>query len=393
MSRHVLNIFARTRSQANANARRMKILVWQWGKRGGGPRYATALAAGLQALDGDPSCGRVAVSLSLSIQAEIMHGPAAPDCALPVRTYGGLPGLIARLPTLAFDVAPLALRLRRLAPDAAICAMPSPLDLLMAAALRREGIPFMVVVHDADAHPGDGFPLQMTLQRRLVSRSDGLVALTGHVADRLRAQHLVGDRPLIMAPLPPLVFGPHPAPPGAHRGPLRLLSFGRLLPYKGLDLLAEAIARLGPRPDIQFRVVGRGPESAPLDALRRFANVTVENRWVPEDEVGALLAWSDALVLSHREASQSGVAAAAIAAGRWILATRVGGLAEQLSHEKLARLCDPTADSLAHAINQLAVDPPQTALSDDPARPRRGTAVGLLQHLQNLQHRPRAAHD
>lgn len=216
------------------------------------------------------------------------------------------------------------------------------------------------------------------------------MALTGHVADRLRAQNLIGERPLIMAPLPPLVFGPPPAPPGAHGGPLRLLSFGRLLPYKGLDLLAEAIALLGPSPDPQIRVVGRGPESASLDALRRFANVTVENRWVPEDEVGALLAWSDALVLSHREASQSGVAAAAIAAGRWVLATRVGGLAEQLGHEKLARLCDPTAGSLADAINQLAVDPPQPALSDDPARAWGGTAITFLHHLHHLQQRQRS---
>ena len=62
---------------------------------------------------------------------------------------------------------------------------------------------------------------------------------------------------------------------------------------------------------------------------------------MPEHEVGELIAWADALVLSHREASQSGVAAAAIAAGRWLVATRVGGIAEQLKDERLALLCDP----------------------------------------------------
>ena len=124
---------------------------------------------------------------------------------------------------------------------------------------------FLVVVHDADLHPGDGFPLQMTLQRLLMRRADGLIALSDHVAGRLRAHDLVGDRPLIMTSHPPLVFGAPPALPRAHGGKLRLLSFGRLLPYKGLDLLAEALRLLGPRPDVEIRVVGSGPETPVLD--------------------------------------------------------------------------------------------------------------------------------
>ena len=111
-------------------------------------------------------------------------------------------------------------------------------------------------------------------------------------------------------------------------------------------------------------MVGSGPESAVLDGLRALPGVTVENRWVPEDEVGALLAWADALVLSHREASQSGVAAAAIAARRWIVATRVGGLAEQLEGVPGAMLCEPDGEGLAGALARLLQDreqppPPQ----------------------------------
>ena len=45
-----------------------------------------------------------------------------------------------------------------------------------------------------------------------------------------------------------------------------------------------------------------------------------------DDEIGAIIAWSDALVLPYREASQSGAAAAAIAARRFVVATRVGSL-------------------------------------------------------------------
>ena len=91
----------------------------------------------------------------------------------------------------------LAGRLRGLAPDVAICAMPGPLDLLMAAALHRLGIPMVVTVHDADLHPGDGLPLQMALQRALIRRATALVALTGHVANRLRQQPASRYLPLL----------------------------------------------------------------------------------------------------------------------------------------------------------------------------------------------------
>ena len=129
-----------------------------------------------------------------------------------------------------------------------------------------------------------------------------------------------------------------------------MLNFGRLLPYKGLDLLADALHLLGPRADMEVRVVGQGPESAALTALRALPGVTVENRWVPEGDVGALLAWSDIVVLPYREASQSGVAAAAIAAGRRVVATRVGGVVEQLRDEPFATLCAADSLSLATAL-------------------------------------------
>jgi glycosyltransferase involved in cell wall biosynthesis len=260
--------------------------------------------------------------------------------------------------------------------------MPAALDLLMAAALRRAGVPFLVVVHDAQAHPGDHFPPQIFLQRRLLRRADGMIALTRHVAGRLRAQPGTDRKPLILATHPPFVFAPRPPPPRAHGGPLRLLSFGRLLPYKGLDLLAAALIQLGPRPDLDVRVVGSGPESAALATLRGLPGVRVENRWVPEEEIGALLGWSDAMVLSHTEASQSGVAAAAIAARRWVVATRVGGLAEQLRGETLARLCDPAPESLAAALRGLLESPPVMAgPGEDPQAAWRRTAAELVGHI------------
>lgn len=322
--------------------------------------------------------------LSLSTSAEILHSASAPVPDLPVPTYAGWLGYLWRLVQAPRMVHWLARRLALLRPDLAICALPGPLDLLMLAALRRSRVPVVVVAHDADVHPGDGLPFQMSLQRRLLHRADAVVALSDHVASRLAEQRLVDRDKLLVLSHPPFVFGPPSAPPRAHGGPLRLLCFGRLLRYKGLDLLADALRRVGTRGEWELRVVGSGPEGAELAALRALPGVTVENRWVPEDEIGTLIAWADGVVLPYREASQSGIGPAAIAAGRYVIATRVGGLVQQLQNEPLATLCDPNAASLASALSGLLEAPPEAWPGIDPADLRlawRDMASSLLDRV------------
>jgi glycosyltransferase involved in cell wall biosynthesis len=353
----------------------MKVLVWQWGRFGAGPRFAACLA---DALRGRPG---IEVTLSLSKDAEIMAGPAAPICEMPVRTYRGMASFLLRLITAPLALPFLWLKLRRIMPELAICAMPGPLDLLIAVALRLLGTRVVVVVHDADTHQGDGFPMQMVLQRLLCRLAGGLVVLCGYVGTRLRAQRLAGPRwrPLIRFSHPPFAF----AMPSAERahGPPRLLCFGRLLPYKGLDLLAAALASLPSDRAIEVRIVGSGRESRALDALRSCRGVTVENRWVPEAEIGSLLAWADALILPYREARQSGVIAAALAAGRPVIATRVGGLREQLSGAPQSVLCEPDAESVARAIRLWLETPIQIIPSVDAAEAWRDAATALLQAI------------
>ena len=356
----------------------MKILVWQWGRYGAGPRFAACLADSLRSQPG------VSVSLSLSRGAEILAGPDAPKCDMPVRTYMGLFSFLFRVLTAPVALVPLIMKLWRLRPDLAICAMPGPLDLLMGVALRLIGVKLLVIVHEAEVHPGDGYSFQMTLQRLLCRCADALVALSNHVGSKLQEQGIVRQhkRPLIALTHPPVLFDLPPVTRAA--GPPRLLFFGRLLSYKGLDLLASAIKLLPPSIEISIRIVGRGPESDALTALRACSNVVVENRWAAETEVGAILGWADALILPYREASQSGVAAAAIASGRAVIATRVGGLTEQLSAFPQTTLCEPDPVSLACAITGWLERPALSQPQVDAAQAwRRATSV-LLAATQSL---------
>jgi len=233
--------------------------------------------------------------------------------------------------------------------------MPALLDGRMRAALMALNVPYGVVVHDAVAHPGEGLRFRAMDQHRLLSGAAFLVCLSVHVATALQAQGFGReDQKLITLWHPPIRLGGAAAPAQPRRsGPLRLLNFGRLLPYKGLDLLAEALTRLGPVPAFELRVCGEGPESAALTRLRTLPHVRVEARWFNDAELPGLLTWADAVVLPYREASQSGVAALALAAGRPVLATNVGGLPEQLGQAPSALLCAPTPEGISDGLSAL----------------------------------------
>ncbi|BCK75927.1 lipopolysaccharide core biosynthesis mannosyltransferase [Acetobacter aceti NRIC 0242] len=338
-----------------------RVLVWQWGRRGGGPRFGLNLAQAIARLPGRE------VMLSLSRRAEILTAPGFPHGAMTVwqvETYGSLSGLLVRVLGAPVVIPRLLRKLRFWQPDLAICAMTGPIDLLMACALRCAGVPLVVVVHDALPHPGDGFPLQHTLQNILIRQAQGIVALTHHVAHQLREQVGMQEREIMVASLPPfdypVLHGKSRGMPPVERppGPVRLLMFGRLLSYKGLDLLLEALKRLSPTLEYECRIVGSGPDSSELRKLAALPHVAVENRWVEEEEIASLVDWADAMVLPYREASQSGVGAVAIAAGKQVLATRVGGLAEQFAGLPGVTLCDVDVTALTDALEALIVAGP-----------------------------------
>jgi glycosyltransferase involved in cell wall biosynthesis len=325
----------------------MKTLIWHWGRRGAGPLFAARMAAALRDLPGQQAC------LSLAAGAEILSAVNPPPCDWREPTYTSPLGYAAQRLLGPFVQSRTRQHVQALAPDAAICAMPALLDGRMRAALEGLHVPYGVVVHDAAAHPGEALRFQVLGQQRLLRRARWLFALSGHVESGLRAQGFGGaGQTLVKLWHPPFGFDEAIPPRQATTRP-RLLYFGRLLPYKGLDLLADALELLGPSPGFDLRVCGDGPASPSLARLRALPGVSVEQRWFADGELPELLTWSDALVLPYREASQSGVAALAIAAGRQVLATRVGGLPEQLGGISSALLCAPEPPAIAEGIMTL----------------------------------------
>jgi glycosyltransferase involved in cell wall biosynthesis len=96
--------------------------------------------------------------------------------------------------------------------------------------------------------------------------------------------------------------------------------------------------------------------------------VEVVNRWIAEDEIGDLFMRSDLIVLPYTSASQSGVIPIAAAFGLPVVATREGGLVEQVEDGVSGWLVDAgDAEALAASM--------RVALSSPEEARRRGEAL------------------
>jgi glycosyltransferase involved in cell wall biosynthesis len=148
--------------------------------------------------------------------------------------------------------------------------------------------------------------------------------------------------------VPPGPVAPGPVPPGPETpdpetgGPAaagdgvesaqparRLLFFGLVRPYKGLDVLLRALAA-GP-PDVALTVAGEfwgGPEATRnlIAELGLTGRVELRPGYVDAAEVPALFAAADALVLPYRSGTASQNVDLAHLHGRPVVATRVGTL-------------------------------------------------------------------
>ncbi len=136
-----------------------------------------------------------------------------------------------------------------------------------------------------------------------------------------------------------------------------LLFFGYVRAYKGLDLALRALAALAD-PRLQLWVVGefyepRARTEALIAELGLRDRVRIVDRYVPNEEVGRYFQAADLVLQPYRSATQSGIAQIALAAGRPVLATRVGGLPEQIE-DGVSGLLVPPEDpaALAAAIQR-----------------------------------------
>lgn len=161
-------------------------------------------------------------------------------------------------------------------------------------------------------------------------------------------------------------------------GKKNVLFFGVLKPYKGIDILLEAFARL-PEPiirDTVLRIVGypmmqTEPLKIRAQSLGIADRINWDLRFVEEIEVASYFAQADVVVLPYRRIDQSGVIMVALAFEKPIIASRVGGFAETITDGEHGLLVEPgDVGSLAQSLSYI--------LSEDELRARMGVNIKEL---------------
>ncbi|MFQ3679069.1 MAG: glycosyltransferase family 4 protein [Pseudanabaenaceae cyanobacterium] len=115
----------------------------------------------------------------------------------------------------------------------------------------------------------------------------------------------------------------------------------RLVPIKGVDILLRACAQLRAEfPQLRVVVAGDGPQKAELQALATA--LAVPTQFVGHtDRLAALMHWFDVFVLPSWQEAASLACLEAMAMGKAVIATDVGGTGEQVADGETGFLVPP----------------------------------------------------
>jgi len=231
---------------------------------------------------------------------------------------------------------------------------------------RRAGL--MLTVHNKSlmAHSAAtvvgkfGATVQRLGRGTLFDLFDGFVVHTEQTGAHLERQGIPRERIRVLDH-PPLSLAE--VPPPLLDDQVRILFFGSVKPYKGIDVLVRAALEILPTyPDCRIDVVGRPFEA--LDNERRMIKAAgleerfgFDLRYIPDEDLARYLAAADIVVLPYREIDASGAFALAMQAGKPVVASAVGVFTEPpvAEHVCLVPPGDPAA--LGKALATLICDP------------------------------------
>lgn len=269
-------------------------------------------------------------------------------------------------------------------------------------ALRRR-YPIVVTVHDAVPYNGEKMPL---LQRLGVNwplhLADRVIVHTLSAKETVKRRGVPASKVAIVAHGPLSVpREPDYEPPPRHDSRYTFVTFGEMKPYKGIDVLIEAIARLPESQRSKARFIVAGRPRLDLEALEARASelglgecLEFIPRRLSDREVADLISGADCFVFPYRQIDASGVYFLSKSEAKWMIASEVGIFAEDLRNGETGRLVPPgDAEALSVALGEAlesrpsvrgnSADPDWTAIGEETLSVYRGAYESWSERRQS----------
>jgi len=248
-------------------------------------------------------------------------------------------------------------RIRGVHPDVVHLQQGDPVFNLALRWLRR--YPLVVTVHEPSlrGRPRRGrvrFPHWMLT--RAFRRGDRLIVYSEYARAELEHLGLPAAR-IHLTSRPRPVF--ESARGGEQATEPKVLFFGRIWPYKGLEYLIQAEPRVSAEiPDVKFVIAGAGESLERYRPLvRNPERFEVRNYEVSKHERDALFAQASVVVLPYVDAYSSAVVPIAYLNRKPVIAASVGGLPEAVEDGRTGLLVEPRDPAaLAAALVRLLSD-------------------------------------
>lgn len=148
------------------------------------------------------------------------------------------------------------------------------------------------------------------------------------------------------------------------------LFYGRITEYKGLHILAQAYEKLSKEFDnITLTVAGNGNFTPYQESYKDLKNFTLINRWIDEQEVYDLFQGKNIItIVPYLTATQSGIIPIAMQFGSPVIASKCGGLIEQVLDNVTGYLVEPgNVDLLYEKMKHIIQHPNEVANIKDAA--------------------------
>jgi len=225
--------------------------------------------------------------------------------------------------------------------------------------VKRWGSPRVLFVCD-NIIPHERRVFDLPLTRYALAPVDGCVVMSESVRDDLLRVKPDARWRLVHHPIYD-IFGERLAKQRAREilglgdGPLALF-FGYVRPYKGLDVLLQALPEIRKRLPLRLLVAGEFYEGEAryrrmVAELGLAEAVIFHSDYIPQERVTVCFSAADFVALPYKSATQSGIVQVAYQLGTPVICTDVGGLAEVVPDGE-AGLVVPPEDpaALARAV-------------------------------------------